>query len=77
MGSAVGPAGDVNGDGYADIVVSSDVLDETYTGKVLVYYGSATGLGRNNGDPAIFTMPIGIVMQYHRWFFRLFRENRR
>jgi hypothetical protein len=46
FGRAVSTAGDVNGDGYADIIVGADCYDngQTDEGKVFVYYGSATGL---------------------------------
>jgi hypothetical protein len=39
-------AGDVNGDGYADVAVTAASFDnpEVDEGKVFVYYGSATGL---------------------------------
>lgn len=49
MGSVVGTAGDVNGDGFADVLIASS----NYTpgahkvGAVMVYYGSATGLKGN------------------------------
>lgn len=43
IGHAVASAGDVNGDGYEDIIVSSRSFNN-YTGKVWVYYGSSTGL---------------------------------
>jgi uncharacterized repeat protein (TIGR01451 family) len=52
FGYAVGTAGDVNGDGYADLVVGVDGYDDaangttiTDTGRVYVYHGSAMGLG--------------------------------
>ena len=46
MGSGIGAAGDVNGDGYDDVIVASGrwsngQIDE---GRAFVYYGSATGL---------------------------------
>jgi hypothetical protein len=49
FGESVGTAGDVNGDGYSDVIVGArwydgDVVDE---GRVFVYYGSAAGLSRN------------------------------
>jgi hypothetical protein len=62
FGSSVASAGDVNGDGYADIVVGADSFDEMdrpNVGKAYVYYGSAEGLspaadwnttGENPGD---------------------------
>ena len=46
MGYSVSTAGDVNGDGYSDVIVGSPLYDngETDEGKVFVYHGSATGL---------------------------------
>jgi hypothetical protein len=46
FGNSVATAGDVNGDGFSDVIVGayrydSDQVDE---GKVFVYHGSATGL---------------------------------
>ena len=47
LGRAVATAGDVNGDGYSDVVVGAPFNDETGpgAGKVYVYYGSGSGLG--------------------------------
>jgi PKD repeat protein len=47
FGQAVAPAGDVNGDGYGDIVVGAPGISATppITGQALVYFGSAQGLG--------------------------------
>ncbi len=50
FGVAVGTAGDVNGDGYSDLMVGahaweSDNVNELTEGAVFVYYGSATGIG--------------------------------
>ena len=46
FGYSVGAAGDVNGDGYADVVVGSSEYDngEADEGRTFVYYGSASGL---------------------------------
>src|SRR5262245_47250081 len=46
FGIAVGTAGDVNGDGYDDVIVGADQYDhgQTDEGRTFVYYGSASGL---------------------------------
>ncbi|MCB0793320.1 MAG: FG-GAP repeat protein, partial [Flavobacteriales bacterium] len=49
MGSAVSSAGDVNGDGYSDLMVGvrnweSDPINELSEGATFIYYGSATGI---------------------------------
>jgi subtilisin-like proprotein convertase family protein len=46
FGRSVSTAGDVNGDGYADIVVGADryTAGENSEGRAFVYHGSATGL---------------------------------
>jgi FG-GAP-like repeat/FG-GAP repeat len=47
FGIRVQSAGDVNGDGYADVVVGDNVAGPTNTpamGRAYLYYGSATGL---------------------------------
>ena len=46
FGRSVSTAGDVNGDGYADVIVGAPRYDDVYTneGRVFVYHGSATGL---------------------------------
>jgi len=43
FGTKVAPAGDVNGDGYADVAVWAEDYDGN-RGKVYVYWGSAKGL---------------------------------
>ncbi|MCX7047159.1 MAG: FG-GAP-like repeat-containing protein [Candidatus Sumerlaeota bacterium] len=46
LGWSLGAAGDVNGDGYADVLVAAPWYDNGYYfgGRVYLYYGSATGL---------------------------------
>jgi hypothetical protein len=46
LGYSVGTAGDVNGDGYSDVIVGAPDYDhgETDEGRAYVYHGSATGL---------------------------------
>ena len=45
FGHTVASAGDVNGDGFSDVMVSSTKYDQEYDeGKVSVFYGSASGL---------------------------------
>lgn len=49
FGSSVSTAGDVNGDGFSDIIVGSDNYNsgQSGEGKVFVYYGTASGLTAN------------------------------
>jgi len=44
FGRSVGSAGDVNGDGYDDVIVGAQAY-ENWTGRVYVYAGSPGGLG--------------------------------
>jgi hypothetical protein len=46
LGSSVASAGDINGDGYSDIVVGADYYSngQVNEGAVYVYHGSATGI---------------------------------
>jgi hypothetical protein len=47
FGQSVGAAGDVNGDGYADVIVGAPFFDhgERDEGRAFVYYGSSSGMG--------------------------------
>ena len=51
FGNSVATAGDLNGDGYADLVVGAETYDTNPLfldhGRVQVYYGSGTGIGLN------------------------------
>lgn len=53
FGDCVSTAGDVNGDGYSDVIVGAQLLTngQTREGKVFVWLGSSTGLGPN-GTPS-------------------------
>src|SRR5204863_493363 len=44
----VSPAGDVSGDGYADVIVGANYYDdgETNDGRIAIYLGSSTGLSK-------------------------------
>ncbi|MCK6613760.1 MAG: FG-GAP-like repeat-containing protein [Ignavibacteriaceae bacterium] len=46
FGTSVCTAGDVNGDGYSDVIVGANYFDnvESNEGRAFVYYGSASGL---------------------------------
>jgi len=46
FGISVGTAGDVNGDGYADVIVGANFYDNALAneGKAFVYHGSSSGL---------------------------------
>ncbi|MDX1388289.1 MAG: FG-GAP-like repeat-containing protein, partial [Acidobacteriota bacterium] len=46
FGESAGTAGDVNGDGYSDVIVGSQLYDDLQVneGAVFVYHGSPTGL---------------------------------
>jgi len=54
FGTAISGAGDLNGDGYEDVVVGAPRHDEvtSNTGSVYVFYGSATVGGATNGADA-------------------------
>ena len=57
LGTGVAAAGDVNGDGYADVIVGAPFYDngEIDEGAAFLFLGSSTGLlGRNPGNAAAF-----------------------
>lgn len=57
FGSAVASAGDVNGDGYADVVVGAPF--PASQGAVFVYLGGANGLGATPPLPSAITISPG------------------
>jgi FG-GAP-like repeat/FG-GAP repeat len=60
FGSVVTGAGDVNGDGFADVLVASPSYDTTITpasGSAYLYFGGATGIGTL---PTPVSAPTGI-----------------
>ncbi len=68
FGSAVGTAGDVNGDGFADVIVGAYAYDhgEFDEGRAYVYCGSSTGPGlspiwtaEGNQESAWFAYAVG------------------
>lgn len=67
LGSSVSSAGDVNGDGYSDVIVGAQDYDngQTNEGRAFAYYGSASGLsasanwtGESNQDYANFGISV-------------------
>ena len=48
FGISVSDAGDVNGDGYCDVIVGADSYGSNYTGKAYIFYGGASM--NNNAD---------------------------
>src|SRR5262245_57877604 len=44
FGSAVATAGDLNGDGYEDVIVGAFVYGNGDEGRAFVYFGSSSGL---------------------------------
>lgn len=65
---AVSSADDVNGDGYADIVVGANAADgnaaRDFTGRAYVYLGSAAGL---TGSPALTLVGAEAGGAFGRW----------
>jgi len=51
FGTSVASAGDINGDGYSDVIIGAPYYTEganTYEGRAFVYYGNSNGGLRNN-----------------------------
>lgn len=57
LGYAIAGAGDINGDGYADILVSAyNGINNIDTGKVFVYYGARGGI---DSKPSLVLQGVG------------------
>jgi FG-GAP repeat/Secretion system C-terminal sorting domain/FG-GAP-like repeat len=57
FGHSVASAGDINGDGYADVIIGASGYDDganTSEGRAFVYHGSATGLAAAPNSTADF-----------------------
>jgi hypothetical protein len=68
LGISVGTAGDVNGDGYADVIVGAPFYtnDQAQAGRAWVYLGSPTGVATtpawtNEGDQAFAYFGISVA----------------
>ncbi|MBK7949745.1 MAG: FG-GAP repeat protein [Deltaproteobacteria bacterium] len=69
LGESVASAGDVNGDGFGDVIVGAGIFDsgESREGIALVFLGSATGIP--DGNP--FSAHAGLQSeQANAWFGR-------
>jgi concanavalin A-like lectin/glucanase superfamily protein/FG-GAP repeat protein/Big-like domain-containing protein len=63
FGYSVATAGDVNGDGYSDVIVGAYQYDDGQTGRAFVYLGAASGLASTpawtaEGDQAYFGFSV-------------------
>ncbi len=67
MGASVSTAGDVNGDGYSDVMVSAHIYtnDQASEGRAYLYLGSSSGLnstpawtGEGNQDTAYYGITV-------------------
>ncbi|MCB9178872.1 MAG: FG-GAP repeat protein [Flavobacteriales bacterium] len=63
LGFTVASAGDVNGDGYSDVIVGAPYHSQIYTGcgMALVFHGSSTGV---SAAPAWTTLGVGTDHHY-------------
>ena len=55
IGRSVAPLGDLNGDGYADVVVGSDIAGPGFAGQAFVFYGPLAGERTAASADAIIT----------------------
>jgi uncharacterized repeat protein (TIGR01451 family) len=60
LGYSVGTAGDMNGDGYADVVVGTYIYSSTKAGLAYVYLGSVNGLNATPAFTATGAFPFDV-----------------
>ncbi|MBK6426742.1 MAG: FG-GAP repeat protein [Blastocatellia bacterium] len=67
FGSSVAGAGDVNGDGYADVIIGAPTFEagQSSEGAAFVYHGGPAGIG--NGGPATATTTLQSNQSFS-WF---------
>ncbi len=64
LGFSVSSAGDLNGDGYSDVIVGV-IGYNGITGAAYIYYGSSTGL--STGSPTVLTIPYTGTQENFGW----------
>jgi hypothetical protein len=65
FGRVVAPGGDINADGFSDIIVASHCLDAfgVGTGKTFVFYGSASGILSSTWDMISYEETLEYIYQ--------------
>ncbi len=63
LGTSVAGAGDVNGDGYADVIIGAPLYDngQTDEGAALVFLGSSSGVASGNPSTASATLEANVA----------------
>jgi hypothetical protein len=67
FGTSVASAGDVNGDGFSDVVIGAPLYDAggaSNAGRVFIYHGSTTGLSSTPYSPLPDTNQLGAQFGY-------------
>ena len=85
FGISVATAGDVNGDGFSDVLVGACLFDngQNDEGKVFAYYGSASYMflsyfhtnKKHQSMSIIFLICLGILIEYLQQAMHLGRAN--